>query len=108
MMASKWFDEISDTRNRIIISSISTWEISIKCALGKLSLNKNIYQLIKSKNFEELPVTFSHTNHFREIPILHKDPFDRMLITQAVCENLTLITRDLPLTKYNAKVLLVS
>jgi PIN domain nuclease of toxin-antitoxin system len=92
----------------VFISSASIWEISIKSALGRLklkeSLGKYIPDLVAS-GFHHLPITFEHALAVRDLPPHHSDPFDRMLVAQAQCEDLTLITADPAITPYGVRTI---
>ena len=79
------------------VSIASLWEIAIKINIGKLSFKKpfkNIEEEIVKNNFELLPLKFEHILHISNLPMKHRDPFDRILIAQALEENLTIISRD--------------
>lgn len=92
----------------VYVSAVSLWEISIKAALGKLDVdcNKLEHQLVAS-GFLPLPITWAHSIKLRQLPLLHRDPFDRMLVAQALCEPLRLLTADSTLTGYSELVTLV-
>ena len=99
---------IMNSDNDIYVSHISLWEIQIKTMAGKLNadLGVIIQQLAKS-NFQQLP---SHTNHIlvlAKLPPHHHDPFDRMLISQALSEPLHLITHDKNVSLYSESIILV-
>lgn len=85
----------------VYISSASAWEIEIKRALGKVSGTRTIAEAVGASGFSELPVLFRHTEHLRELEPLHRDPFDRLLVAQALSEGLTLVTRDPLLLAYS-------
>ncbi len=88
---------IEDGNNEIFISIASLWEISIKNALGKLSINgkyKSVIDDVNDNNFEILPIKFAHTVKQNHLPFHHRDPFDRMIISQAIVENINLISSD--------------
>jgi PIN domain nuclease of toxin-antitoxin system len=96
----------------VFISSVAIWEISIKSALGRLklkgSLGKCIPDLVAS-GFHHLPITFEHALAIRDLPPhhppYHSDPLDRMLIAQAQCEDLTLMTADSAITPYDVRTI---
>ena len=92
----------------IHVSSVSLWEIEIKSALGKLRVNPSELdaQLVKI-GFSALPVTWEHTRSLRKLPPLHGDPFDRMLVAQALSEPLHLLTHDRALAAYGELIMLV-
>ena len=98
-------DAIIDGHNMVFVSSASAWEISIKKAMRKLKAPDNLAEEIKFHRFTQLNMNFDHAKLAGELPDIHKDPFDRMLIAQAIIEKLTLITRDSKIAKYNVKLL---
>ena len=99
-LLAKTREVIAEPTNAVMISSVSTWEIVIKKALGKLEVSSKIFDLINEESFSELPVTIAHTRQLAALPSLHQDPFDRLLIAQAVNEKATIITRDKVFEKY--------
>ena len=98
-------DAIIDGRNMVFVSSVSAWEISIKKAMGKLKAPDNLVEEIKLHRFTRLDMNFDHAKLAGELPDIHKDPFDRMLIAQAMIEKLTLVTRDSQIAKYDVSLL---
>ena len=96
---------IQNPQELIWISSVTVWEIVIKQSLGKLKAPDNLVEVISKNSFKELPVTFNHVESLRDLPNHHSDPFDRLLIAQALSENLTLITRDRKIAAYSLKIL---
>ena len=89
----------------VYLSSASIWEIAIKMGLGKISGNMNaLIQEMHNSHFLELPVTNRHAATTLELPYLHRDPFDRILIAQAVSEPLLFLTADPTLKQYSELV----
>lgn len=87
--------------NDVFVSSASIWEASIKAGLGKLDADVNeLVAAIDTSGFTELPVRAVHAAMVRNLPDIHRDPFDRLLLAQAICEPLRLITADGYLAKY--------
>jgi PIN domain nuclease of toxin-antitoxin system len=88
---------IANKNNAIFLSIASLWEISIKTSLGKLEVSGS-YELviedITKNEIELLPINFAHTVKQNQLPFHHRDPFDRMIISQALVENMDLISRD--------------
>ena len=80
--------------DEVYLSAASAWEIRIKAALGKLSTTRTLSAVAHDSGFYELPVLMRHTDALSDIPALHRDPFDRLLVAQAIVEGLTLVTRD--------------
>ena len=90
----------------VFISSASLWEISIKVRLGKMNVEPaKLLELINATDFIELPVTFHHAILVADLPLYHADPFDRLLIAQALREPLHLITSDRHLKQYSELVI---
>lgn len=94
---------IEDGQNEIHISIASLWEISIKTALGKLTINGNYESVIDDVNdnsIQILPVNFTHTVEQNRLPFHHRDPFDRIIISQAIVENMSFISADTIFDEY--------
>lgn len=97
---------IVDPRNLVFVSPVSTWEVAIKTSLGKLDASvRQILKVIERTGFEELPVRFAHTLSVATLPRKHKDPFDRLLVAQALEEGLTLVTADRAMEAYRVPLL---
>lgn len=93
--------EAIDTETEVFLSAASVWEIAIKQALGKLTAPANLIDVLGRCGLVELPIRFRHAAEAGALPALHRDPFDRMLVAQARCEGLTLLTRDEQLQRYD-------
>ena len=92
----------------VFVSSASIWEIAIKVKLGKLKADpKRLLERIDASGMRELPVFSRHTVLVADLPLLHSDPFDRLLIAQAMSEPLHLLTTDSRLKQYSELVILV-
>ena len=92
----------------VFISTVSWWEIAIKIRIGKLSADYNRLRLFAKKyNYLELPMTGEYIKAYLELPDLHKDPFDLMLLAQAITCPMRLITGDPMLAKYSSLVMVV-
>ena len=93
----------------IWVSAASLWETSIKTSLGRLdrlpSFEKEMRVEMERSGFRPLPITFDHALAVRELPPHHRDPFDRLLIAQALCENLTLVTADPAIAAYDVRTI---
>jgi len=95
--------EISNASNKCYISIASLWEIAIKLSLKKLDLNGEFGQiatLLNENDIEILPITFDHIQRLLQLEFYHRDPFDRIIIAQALTEKLTLATKDEVVNKY--------
>jgi PIN domain nuclease of toxin-antitoxin system len=89
----------------IYVSSATVWEVTIKQAIGKLKEPADLPERIRNSGFRDLPVGSEHAIAAGRLPMIHRDPFDRMLIAQARCEDLTLVTRDSRCQQYEVAVL---
>lgn len=96
---------IEDGRNAVFVSAASAWEISIKKTLGKLDAPDDLDSLLEHEGFEKLAISFFHGEKAGELPPLHRDPFDRMLVAQAQAEGLDIVTRDQMIPKYGVKTI---
>ncbi len=85
---------ISDPDNEVFVSAVTPWELGIKSAAGKLALRDSVRGLAAKFGFIELPITLSHGEAAASLPLVHKDPFDRMLVAQAIVEGMVLVTAD--------------
>ena len=91
----------------IFLSPVTLWEITIKQAAGKLAGPDDLAERVRDMGFRELPVTNAHAIVAGRLPVHHRDPFDRMLVAQAVVEGLTLVTRDSDIQRYDVDLLVV-
>lgn len=99
---------ISDPENIIYISAASIWEAAIKRKLGKLIFEDGLlFRALFNGDWQVLSITIQHALIAANLPSHHHDPFDRMLIAQALHEDLTLITHDKMLRYYEAPIILV-
>ena len=93
---------------QLFVSSASIWEMSIKSSIGKLEVDLDVITTeLDDMGVIELPVTWEHSKKVKTLEYFHRDPFDRLLIAQAICEPLVLLTHDDILTKYTDLVRLV-
>lgn len=95
---------IMDGHNEVYISAVSTWEISIKKALGKLAAPDDMDAIVQEENFLKLPISLYHGQMAGMLPMLHRDPFDRMLIAQAQAEGLMIVTSDSHFSRYGIRI----
>ncbi len=98
-------DAIIDGENMVFVSAVSDWEIGIKKAMGKLKTPDNLLEEVALHRFTPLNIHFEHAQLAGELADIHKDPFDRMLIAQAILEKLTLVTRDKTIARYDVSLL---
>jgi PIN domain nuclease of toxin-antitoxin system len=99
-IASKASKIIGDKENSIFISSASLWEMAIKKSLGRLTLPINIVEILQTEGFQMMPIGYEEALGISDLPQIHQDPFDRMLVMQAKLHNCVLITRDKNIMDY--------
>jgi len=100
---------LSFSNASLLVSVVSAWEIVIKSAAGKLRLHNSLTEILDQILFRSpwtiLPMTAEHLPSLSALPMLHKDPFDRMLIAQAHYEGLTIVTPDQHIRKYEVRTI---
>ena len=99
------FDKIQSAESEVYLSVIVAWEMAIKTSMGKLQSPHDVESAADHYGFEILPVLLPHATAVRDLPLHHRDPFDRMLIAQAQVEGLTLITTDPHMRRYDVPIL---
>jgi PIN domain nuclease of toxin-antitoxin system len=95
---------IAQVDNLVFVSAASAWEIAIKKTIGKLKAPDDLPEQIERKNFQPLPIDINHALAVEKLPLHHNDPFDRILIAQALCEELIIVTRDRKFTAYSVSI----
>lgn len=100
LVADEARQAIEDSGNRIYLSAASVWESAVKQSLGRISLPEALDVGAVRAGFEELHVTWAHGRAAATLPAMHSDPFDRMLVAQAIAEDLVLVTRDRLVAQY--------
>ena len=110
LLSQKVKSFLQDTlNNEIFVSHATAWEISIKYGIGKLKLpdvpEVFVPDRIRRAGFLHLPIEIQHVLRVHNLPLIHKDPFDRLMISQSNVENLTILTADPDFAKYQVKVL---
>ena len=92
---------IAEPEREVLVSVASLWEARIKQSLGKLELPRAFRAAIAEQGFREFPVLGEHTDELTRLPNHHRDPFDRLLVAQARCAGLTLVTSDENIARYD-------
>ncbi len=99
----------ADPRNALLWSAASTWELAIKLQVGKLRLDQPVHAFVASVMAEQgltaLPVHHAHAAAVAELPLHHRDPFDRLLVAQAAVEGVPFVTADTQLAGYGIECL---
>lgn len=111
-LAASVRDRIGDEDSDVFFSTVSTWELAVKIAAGKLQLPRPIEVMVPealvADHMQTLPVHNHHCFELATLPMHHRDPFDRMLVAQARQEKMTLVTADSALGRYDVDLLLAS
>ncbi len=95
---------IADPANEVLISIASLWELILKVSLGKLALPDDIETMVLSQGLSVLAVSFDHLRRFGTLTLIHKDPFDRMIIAQALAEGIPIATADRRFASYGVQI----
>lgn len=101
-------DIVYNENNQIYVSIVSLWEIAIKSSIGKLKIKNSMQEIAgicSQYKIELLAINPMHLDPIADLPQIHGNPFDRLIISQALVENLTIVTRDSIIPKYNVNVI---
>ena len=104
MLADSARTAIADPENTVFLSAVVVWEIRIKESIGKLDLPDDFAEVLGGQRFAELPITVAHTHAIADMPAIHRDPFDRMLVAQAKVEEMVIVTRDTAIAEYGVRI----
>lgn len=107
-LSKKASDIIYRNNEKIHVSIASFWEIAIKSSIGKLVIKSSISKIAETcekEQFEILSIKPLHLDNIRQLPRIHGDPFDRLIISQAMTENLVIITKDETIPQYDIKTI---
>jgi len=97
---------IQAAENDVYASLASAWEIAIKAALGKIEFDvRSLERMLAATGFQILDISLQHAVQVAELPMHHGDPFDRILVAQALSESMVLVTRDRALRQYGVRIL---
>lgn len=95
---------LTDDTNQVLISAVVVWEVAIKRWLGKLEAPEDLAPTLLSAGAQPLPVTLEHAAAVEKLPWRHRDPFDRLLVAQALTEDAAIVSRDEPLSEYGVAI----
>ena len=110
LLSSAAFALMNDTRNSLLFSAATIWEVAIKFSLGRADFDVDprvLRRALLDNGYAELPITGQHAVSIASLPPIHKDPFDRLLLAQAISEGILLLTADAQLARYPGPVRLV-
>jgi PIN domain nuclease of toxin-antitoxin system len=95
---------LTDDTNQVLISAVVVWEVAIKRSLGKLDAPADLAPTLLGAGAQPLPVTLEHAAAVEKLPWHHRDPFDRLLVAQALTEEAAIVSRDEPLSEYGVAI----
>jgi PIN domain nuclease of toxin-antitoxin system len=98
-------EALQEEGNAVSVSAVSVWEIAIKRSIGKLLIEDGWARALSRLGFDPMPVTAQHAERVEHLPWHHRDPFDRLLISQASLEAHTLVSADPRLSAYDVEIL---
>lgn len=104
-LSEKARDTILDLSNEVLVSAASAWEISIKRALGKLDAPSNLAEAVQDAGFLPRNIHFNDCAQVGQLPVHHRDPFDRMLVSQALVDGVPIVTRDAQIALYGVQTI---
>lgn len=104
-LSTRVSDRIGDPDNDIVVSIASLWEIAIKRGLGKLRFLEDFEEVMTDEGFALLNVTYAHLRMLGDLPQHHRDPFDRLLISQSLAERIPIVTDDRAFTAYGVGII---
>ena len=96
---------LDDPEHQFFVSHASLWEISLQQQQGKLETDPDFYSVLEKTNLNQLPIDVHHIASLNNLPPMHKDPFDRMLVAQASAEGMVIVTNDVRLSLYDVPLL---
>jgi PIN domain nuclease of toxin-antitoxin system len=99
---------VQERAETVFASAASIWEIEIKRAQGRLRASIDLSDLVDRSGFERLPITFEHAVEAGRLPLVHRDPFDRMLVAQARVEGMTLASADEEIQRYGVATVAIA
>lgn len=95
----------ADEANDVLLSAVVVWEVALKRSLGKLDVPTDLVEQMESVGVRGLPVTLQHAAAVEELPPHHRDPFDRLLVAQAMTEKAAILSADDALRRYDVEVI---
>jgi PIN domain nuclease of toxin-antitoxin system len=96
--------QLTDETNQVLLSAVVVWEVAIKRSLGKLDAPDDLVSILLGAGAHPLPVTLDHATRVETLPWHHRDPFDRLLVAQALTEDAAIVSRDEPLSDYGVTI----
>ena len=97
-------EALADPANDVLVSMAALWELTIKASSGRLTLPADLEMMVPNLGFSVLPIGFAHLRRLGTLPRVHKDPFDRMMIAQALAEGIPIATGDRVFARYGVQI----
>ncbi len=97
--------QLDDASNRVLLSAAVAWEVAIKRSLGKLRAPAELTATLLGAGVQPLPITLEHASAVEALPWHHRDPFDRLLVAQAIVERATIVSHDDRLRSYDVPII---
>lgn len=107
-LSQKASEIIYNSNEKISVSIVSMWEIAIKSSIGKLKIKSSISKIAETcekERLDILPIKPFHLDEIKRLPLIHGDPFDRLIVSQAITEKLVIVTKDRTMPQYDVEVL---
>lgn len=108
-MPQSVMDALEDKSNELFVSAVTPWEMQIKQGTGKLKLSRSVSSIVQVElsrgNVHWLPVSLDHIDQLADLAHVHRDPFDRMLVAQAITEQMTIVSSDAVMKLYPVDVM---
>ena len=98
-------EAIRSLENEVFVSAVSMWELGVKRRKGQLDAPDDLVSIVEQRGFTPLPLSLFHAEQATNLPMHHRDPFDRMLVAQAQAEGLTIVTTDDALQRYGVRTM---
>ena len=105
LLSRSALEALADAGTIVFVSPVSVWEVAIKENVGKLSVPPDWIEKVEASHLKPMPITLQHGRLAGSLPLHHRDPFDRMLVAQAMAEGLTIVTRDPRIARYGVPTL---
>jgi PIN domain nuclease of toxin-antitoxin system len=104
-LGSTAYAAIADPTNEVLISVAALWELTIKASSGRLGLPTDLETMVTGQGFSVLSIAFPHLRRLAGLPRFHRDPFDRMMIAQALAEGIPIATGDRAFAAYGVQII---
>lgn len=108
VLSNEIHNALLENVDELYVSMVTPWEITIKRSIGKIGIKADASKILDrcdSYGLETLMISKRHLDVLGKLPLIHRDPFDRLLIAQAISENMTIVTKDLIIPKYSVEVI---